>query len=144
MSGLSGQQQRDIGMARVEINARPSQKLAVKQAIARCYQKFNPNVQWTTDEVHEELEMYQVKLREGRLLGSLMKRAQKAGMIEPVVCILCHRQETRPSARPERHAGPQYMWRSTSQGYVTGTKRHVYDDVYWDEIERQIKQGRGE
>jgi hypothetical protein len=144
MSGLSGQEQRDIGMARVEINARPSQKLAVKQAIARCYQKFNPNVQWTTDEVHEELEIGQVKLKEGRLLGSLMKRAQKAGMIEPVVCILCHRQETRPSARPERHAGPQYMWRSTSQGYVTGPKQHVYDDAFWDEIERQIKQGRGE
>jgi len=141
MSGLSGQQQRDIGMARVELGARPSQKLAVKQAIARCYQKFNPNVQWTTDEVHEELEIGQVKLREGRLLGSLMRRAQKAG---PVVCILCHRQETRPSARPERHAGPQYMWRSTSQGYVTGVKEHTYDDAYWDEIERQIKQGRGE
>jgi hypothetical protein len=144
MSGLSGQEQRDIGMARVEISARPSQKLAVKQAIQRCYQKFNPNVHWTTDEVHEELGLAGVTLKEGRLLGPLMKRAETAGMVERVVCLLCHRQETQPSDRPERHAGPQYIWRSTSHGYATGVKQYTYDDAYWNEIERQIKQGRGE
>ena len=144
MSGLSGEEQRDIGMSRAELGARPSQKLAAKQAIQRCYQKFNPSMEWTTDQVHEELEIAGVKLRQGRLLGPLMKRAQKAGFVEPVVCSLCHRQETRPSARPERHAGPQYMWRTTSQGYSTEPKEHTYDDAFWNEIERQIKQGRGE
>ena len=144
MSGLSGQEQRDIGMAQVEVSARPSQKLAAKQAIARCYQKFNPNVEWTTDEVHKELEIAGVKLRQGRLLGPLMKRAQKAGMVEPVVCLLCHRQETRPSGRPERHAGPQYMWRSTTSGYASAPREGMYDDTFWENVERQIKQGRGE
>ena len=144
MSGLSGQEQRDVGMSRAELGARPSQKLAAKQAIARCYQKFNPNVEWTTDEVHEELEIAGVKLRQGRLLGPLMKRAQKAGMVEPVVCLLCHRQETRPSIRPERHAGPQYMWRSTTSGYASGPREGMYDDAFWENVERQIKQGKGE
>ena len=144
MSGLSGQEQRDIGMAQVEVSARPSQKLAAKQAIQRCYQKFNPNVEWTTDEVHKELEIAGVKLRQGRVLGPLMKRAQKAGMVEPVVCLLCHRQETRPSSRPERHAGPQYMWRSTTSGYASAPREGMYDDTFWENVERQIKQGKGE
>jgi hypothetical protein len=72
----------------------------------------------------------------------MMKRAQKAGMIEPVVCLLCHTQETRPSIRPERHAGPQYMWRSTTKGY--GKDVSQMPELMWDEIDRQIKQSKGE
>tara|TARA_Y100000588_G_scaffold78829_1_gene82411 strand:+ start:22703 stop:23128 length:426 start_codon:yes stop_codon:yes gene_type:complete len=141
---MTGQQERDRGMAIAETYAKPSQKLAVKQAIQRCYQKFNVHVEWTSDEVHEELKAAGVILKNGRLLGPLMKRAQRAGMIEPVVCLLCHRQETRPSIRPERHAGPQYLWRSTSKGYGVKSRHGVYDDVFWDEMDRQIKQSKGE
>ena len=141
---MSGIEERNIGMARAELGARPSQKLAVKQAIQRCYQKFNVDVEWTSDEVHEELNAAGITLKNGRLLGPLMKRAQRAGMIEPVVCLLCHRQETRPSIRPERHAGPQYMWRSTSKGYGVKSRHAVYDDMFWNEMDRQIKQKKGE
>ena len=140
----TGKELRDDAMAQVELGASPSQKMMVKQAIQRCYQKFNPNVEWTTDEVHEELELAGVKVRQGRVLGPLMKRAQKAGLIEPVICLLCHRQETRPSARRERHAGPQYMWRSTTSGYATAPRQGTYDDAFWENVERQIKQGKGE
>jgi|ETNvirenome_6_85_1030632.scaffolds.fasta_scaffold173815_1 hypothetical protein len=141
---MSGQQERDRGMAIVETYAKPSQKLAVKRAIQRCYQKFNVHVEWTSDEVHEELKAAEVILKNGRLLGPMMKRAQRAEMIEPVMCLLCHRQETRPSIRRERHAGPQYMWRSTAKGYGTRPDEGVYDDLFWDEIDRQIKQSKGE
>ncbi len=117
MSESEGITQRDLGMARVERSARPSQKLAAKQAIKKCVTKYGPWRSWTTDEVHIELKKMGVKLDNARLLGPLMKRAQRAGMIEPVVCGSCNRQETRLSRRKERHAGPQYMWRTTSDYY---------------------------
>jgi len=123
MSGSSGIEQRDLGMARVETSARPSQKLAAKMAIKKCTVKHGPWLTWTTDDVHAELKKMKVELDNARLLGPLMKRAQKAGLIEPVVCDTCHRQETRLSKRKERHAGPQYVWRSTS---------HYYYE-YWNE-----------
>ena len=141
----TGKELRDTAMAQVELGAAPSQKMVVKQAIQRCYQRFHPRTQWTTDEVHKELELAGVTLKEGRLLGPLMKRAETAGMVERVMCLLCHRQETRPSTRAKRHAGPQYVWRSTSQGYHSGTGQVVpetYDDVFWDDVDRQIKQAK--
>ncbi len=122
MSELEGKQQRDIGMARVETSARPSQKLAAKKAIARCAALRGPWYSWTTDEVHKELEWMEVELDNARLLGPLMKRAQKAGLIEPVVCGGCHRQETRLSKRKKRHAGPQYLWRTTAEYYYESRK----------------------
>ena len=112
-----GKRQRDIGMARVESNARPSQKFSAKMAIKKCVIKNGPWQAWTTDEVHIELEKMGVKLDNARLLGPLMKRAQRAGMIEPDMCHYCARQKTRLSTRKERHAGPQYMWRSTTDYY---------------------------
>ena len=122
MSELEGRQQRNIGMARVATAARPSQKAAAKHAIAKVCRTTAPHNSWTTDEVHIELEKMGVKLDNARLLGPLMKQAQKAGLIEPVVCGSCNRQETRLSKRKERHAGPQYMWRSSP----------VYYHQYWE------------
>ena len=117
MSESSGIEQRDLGMARVERSARPSQKFAAKMAIKKCAIKHGPWLTWTTDDVHTELKKMEVELDNARLLGPLMKRAQKAGLIEPVVCSACNRQETRLSKRKERHAGPQYIWRTTTHYY---------------------------
>jgi len=117
MSESSGIEQRDLGMARVETSARPSQKFAAKMAIKKCAIKHGPWLTWTTDDVHIELKKMEVELDNARLLGPLMKRAQKAGLIEPVVCGTCNRQETRLSKRKERHAGPQYIWRTTTDYY---------------------------
>ena len=128
MSELEGKQQRDIGMARVDTSARPSQKRAAKMAIKKCVIKNGPWQAWTTDEVHIELEKMGVKLDNARLLGPLMKRAQRTGMIEPVVCGSCNRQETRLSKRKERHAGPQYMWRSAPEYY----------HQYWEHDEEEM------
>ena len=119
---MSGIEERNIGMARAELGARPSQKRAAKMAIKKCVIKNGPWQTWTTDEVHIELEKMGVKLDNARLLGPLMKQAQRAGLIEPVVCGSCNRQETRLSKRKERHAGPQYMWRSSP----------VYYHQYWE------------
>ena len=119
---MSGIEERNIGMARAELGARPSQKRAAKMAIKKCVIKHGPWQAWTTDEVHIELEKMGVELDNARLLGPLMKRAQRTGMIEPVVCGSCNRQETRLSKRKERHAGPQYMWRSSP----------VYYHQYWE------------
>ena len=117
MSEFEGKQQRNIGMARVELGARPSQKAAAKLAIAKVCRTTPPSKTWTTDEVHVMLECMNVKLDNARLLGPLMKRAHKAGLIEPVVCDACQRQETRLSRRKKRHAGPQYLWRTTPEYY---------------------------
>ena len=117
MSEFEGKQQRNIGMARVELGARPSQKLAAKHAIAKVCRTTPPHNSLTTDEVHAVLESMNVKLDNARLLGPLMKRAHKAGLIEPVVCDACQRQETRLSRRKKRHAGPQYLWRTTPEYY---------------------------
>ena len=64
-----GIRERDIGMARVETSARPSQKRAAKMAIKKCVIKNGPWKAWTTDEVHIELEKMGVKLDNARLLG---------------------------------------------------------------------------
>ena len=104
-------------MARVATAARPSQKAAAKHAIAKVCRTTPPHNSWTTDEVHAVLESMNVKLDNARLLGPLMKRAHKAGLIEPVVCDACQRQETRLSRRKKRHAGPQYLWRTTPEYY---------------------------
>ena len=117
MSEFEGRQQRDIGMARVATAARPSQKAAAKHAIAKVCRTTAPHNSWTTDEVHAVLESMGVKLDNARLLGPLMKQAQKAGLIEPVVCDSCQRQETRLARRKKRHAGPQYLWRTTAEYY---------------------------
>lgn len=122
MSELEGRQQRDIGMARVATAARPSQKAAAKHAIAKVCRSTAPHNSWTTDEVHAVLESMGVKLDNARLLGPLMKQAQKAGLIEPVVCDSCQRQETRLSRRKKRHAGPQYLWRTTAEYYYESRK----------------------
>ena len=114
---MSGIEERNIGMARAELGARPSQKLAAKHAIAKVCRTTAPSKTWTTDEVHAVLETMNVKLDNARLLGPLMKQAQKAGLIEPVVCGSCNRQETRLSRRKKRHAGPQYLWRTTCTYY---------------------------
>jgi len=123
MSESSGIEQRDLGMARVETSARPSQKFAAKMAIKKCAIKHGPWLTWTTDDVHIELKKMEVELDNARLLGPLMKRAQKAGLIEPVVCGTCNRQETRLSKRKERHAGPQYIWRTTTDYYYEFWRR---------------------
>jgi hypothetical protein len=123
MSESSGIEQRDLGMARVETSARPSQKFAAKMAIKKCAVKHGPWLTWTTDDVHIELKKMEVELDNARLLGPLMKRAQKAGLIEPVVCGTCNRQETRLSKRKERHAGPQYIWRTTTDYYYEFWRR---------------------
>ena len=122
MSEFEGRQQRDIGMARAELGARPSQKLAAKHAIAKVCRTTAPHNSWTTDEVHAVLECMGVKLDNARVLGPLMKQAQKAGLIEPVVCDSCQRQETRLSIRKKRHAGPLYIWRTTATYYYESRK----------------------
>ena len=113
----SGKEARDAGMRQVEANARPSQKFAAQMAIKKCVTKYGPWRTWTTDEVHMELKKMGVKLDNARLLGPLIKKAQRGGMIEGVVCPTCKRQETKLSERKERHAGPQYIWRTSSDYY---------------------------
>ena len=53
-----------------------------------------------------------------------------------------------PSIRPERHAGPQYLWRSTVKGYKTLPSRPLVQEHsqfgFWDDVDRQIKQSKGE
>ena len=117
MSENEGRQQRDIGMARAELGASPSQKVAAKHAIAIVCRSTAPHISWTSDDVHAVLDQMNVKLDNARLLGPLMRRAKKAGLIEPVVCDSCDRQTTRLSERKERHAGPQYVWRTTATYY---------------------------
>ena len=113
MSDLfSGEQLRDEGMARVEANANVEAKRAVKWAIVEVARQSHETTQWTTDAVHAKLEQWGVELHDNRLLGPLMKAAESAGLIERVVCPTCERQETTLSDRPERHRGPQYLWRS--------------------------------
>lgn len=113
----SGKEARDAGMRQVEANARPSQKFAAQMAIKRVCVTNRPEESWTTDQVHEILERMDVKLDNARLLGPLIKKAQRAGMIEAVVCPTCERQETKLSERKERHAGPQYVWRTSDDYY---------------------------
>ena len=125
---MSGIEERNIGMARAELGARPSQKRAAKMAIKKCVIKHGPWQAWTTDEVHIELEKMGVELDNARLLGPLMKRAQRTGIFEPVGCGSCNRQETRVSKRKKRHAGPQYMWRSNAEYY----------HQYWEHDEEQM------
>ncbi len=115
----SGKEARDAGMRQVEANARPSQKFAAKMAIKTVCITNPPDHSWTTDEVHQVLERMGAKLDNARLLGPLIKKAQRLGMIEPVVCPTCERQETKLSERKERHAGPQYVWRTSSDYYNT-------------------------
>lgn len=135
MSGLSGQEQRDIGMARAELGSSHTQKIVAKMAIKKCAVKHGPWQTWTSDEVHAELKSMEIKLDNARLLGPLMLRAQNAGLIEPVVCGSCNRQETRLSRRKERHGGPQYMWRTTATYYYEYWDQRVSDDIYIPDLE---------
>ena len=113
MSDLfSGAELRDDGMQRVEANASLNSKRAAKWAIVEVARQAHPTTQWTTDAVHQKLEAWGVELHDNRLLGPLMRSAESAGFIERVVCPTCERQETTFSDRPERHRGPQYLWRS--------------------------------
>ena len=125
---MSGIEERNIGMARAELGARPSQKRAAKMAIKKCVIKHGPWQAWTTDEVHVELEKMGVELDNARLLGPLMKRAQRTGMIEPVVCRSSNTQYHKKTKRKKRHAGPQYMWRSNAEYY----------HQYWEHDEEQM------
>jgi hypothetical protein len=117
-----GIKERDIGMARVETSARPSQKLAAQKAIERVATRRGPWHTWTTDQVHAELKWMGVVLDNARLLGPLMKKAQRTGIIEPVICESCRRQQTELSQRKQRHAGPQYVWRTTPEFYYESRK----------------------
>ena len=135
MSELSGREQRDIGMARAELGSSHTQKIVAKMAIKKCAVKHGPWQTWTSDEVHAELKSMEIKLDNARLLGPLMLRAQNAGLIEPVVCGSCNRQETRLSRRKERHGGPQYMWRTTATYYYEYWDQRVSDDIYIPDLE---------
>ena len=115
MSVEEGKRLRNYGMNVVETYSKEHQKRAAKHAIYIVAMSHRPGETWTTDEVHAALERMNMKLDNSRLLGPLMKRAQKAGVIESVVCHACKRQETRLSKRKERHAGPQYVWQTTKK-----------------------------
>lgn len=158
---VTGKELRDRGMAQIESGTPYSEKMIAKLAIRDCYQMYPPSKTWTTDEVHKQLSLKGYKLVKPRVLGPLMKRAAKAGLIEPVMCGACKRQETKLSTRPERHAGPQYLWRSTTKGYYeypffefhdstksdsfgTAIVPGTYDDAFWNMVDLQIKQGKGE
>ena len=109
---LPGAAERNVGMAQVEQNATLDSKRAVKWAIFQVAKSQHPTTQWTTDSVHVLLEEWEVEINDKRLLGPLMRSAEVAGLIERVMCPTCDRQETTYSSRPERHRGPQYLWRT--------------------------------
>ena len=115
MSVEEGKQLRNHGMGVVETYSKDIQKRAAKHAIYAVAMNHRPGIAWTTDEVHAALKRMDIELDNSRLLGPLMKKAQRAGIIEPVVCYACKRQETRLSKRKERHAGPQYVWQTTEK-----------------------------
>jgi hypothetical protein len=106
---------RDMGMRKVESNADPKLKSKAKWAIHWVATTYPPDVHWTTDAVLDRLDSEGVTLRDNRLLGPLMKAAEKAGLIEPVVCLTCRRPETALSERPSRHKAPQHLWRAVSE-----------------------------
>ena len=123
MSVEEGKRLRDQGMAAVEAYSKKNQKLHAKYAIYEVAMSHSPSEYWTTDEVHTVLEQMQVQLDNSRLLGPLMKQAQRAGIIEPVVCHACNRQETRLSKRKKRHSGPQYVWKTTQKEWESAHAR---------------------
>ncbi len=109
-----GATKRNAAMRLVESNAKPHLKRAAKWAIYHIATTFPSDVHWTTDAVLDRLDHQGVTLQDNRLLGPLMKAAEKAGLIEPVVCLTCKRPETALSNRPSRHKAPQHLWRSVS------------------------------
>ena len=110
-----GAAKRNAAMRLVESNAKPHLKTAAKWAIYHIATTFPPDVHWTTDAVLDSLDEKCISLQDNRLLGPLMKAAQKAGLGEPVVCPTCRRPETALSNRPSRHKAPQHLWRSTGE-----------------------------
>ena len=105
---LEGIAARDEGMRRVEEHATDDPKRAAKWAIGEVAKQSTG--EWTTDAVLTMLEEWGVDLHDNRLLGPLMLSAERAGIIQRVICPTCEQQETALSERPQRHRAPQYLW----------------------------------
>lgn len=105
----SGETRRDESMRRAEQAAPDEIKQAARDAVRWCYERF---AEFTADDVLDRLASRGITLPEPRLLGPLMVAAANAGKIDRAICETCKSQMTRPSQRPERHAAPQYVWRS--------------------------------
>lgn len=106
---------RDAAIEAVEHHATIDERTAVADAIRVAAMRRAPSQPWTSDLVLDILDEAGVELAEPRLLGPAMRRAEKDGLIEPVVCPTCRRIETAMSERPSRHRGPQRLWRRTTQ-----------------------------
>lgn len=105
----TGTDRRDTAMRRAEQAAPDDIKQAARDAVRWCYERF---AEFTADDVLDRLTSQGITLPEPRLLGPIMVAAMNAGKISRAVCDACQSQITRPSQRPERHAAPQYVWRS--------------------------------
>ena len=106
------EQAREAAIAAVERHATVDDKEAAWAAVQQVARQQSVTASWTSDLVLDVLSDAGVELPEPRLLGPVMRRAERAGLIEPVVCPSCHRVETALSARPSRHRAPQRLWRS--------------------------------
>ena len=73
-------------------------------ALARLYPRF------TTDSVWEMLESCGERTHEPRAMGAVMKKAVKAGVVEPT-------GEYRPSDRVACHGRPVAVWHSKMFGW---------------------------
>lgn len=70
---------------------------------------------FTTDELHKELQNYEVSTHEPRALGAIIRQASKNGLIRST-------GQFKKSTRPECHRRPVSIWAVTTKGYS-------YDDM---------------
>ena len=106
------EQAREAAITAVELHATVDDKEATRAAVQQVARQQGTAATWTSDLVLDMLADGGIELPEPRLLGPVMRRAERAGLIEPVVCPSCQRVETALSERPSRHRAPQRLWRS--------------------------------
>lgn len=95
-----GRRARDAAMAQVDAAADADWAAEARIVVAALARKLG---EFTTDDVWARLPT----TRERRALGPVMAWAADAGLI-------VRTDRTVPSSRPEAHAGPKRVWRSTA------------------------------
>lgn len=92
----------DRAIDRADDHADDDWKLAAQLVLAKlAYHKQT----FTTDDVHQELEAFDVWTHDTRALGSLLRKAARLRFIEAT-------PDYRPSARKQCHGRPVRVWRS--------------------------------
>ena len=98
---------KEAGIEKVTVNRDPAWAALAFDAILLVAQR-QPTL--TTDDIHYELGRQRVpEPREPRVYAAPMRRAQKAGVIEPT-------SEHRLSTRRQAHRNPKRVWRSRVYG----------------------------